>query len=81
MLNFILTGRSLQPKSVVKKINSALSSRIQVTENSRAGFLKERYDACIVHRARFAVESLICLGLMDLITEEYGKQFFLKSEQ
>ena len=43
--------------------------------------LKERYDACIVHRARFAVESLICLGLMDLITEEYGKQFFLKSEQ
>lgn len=42
---------------------------------------KEIHDACIVHRARFAVESLICFGLMDLMIEEYGKQFFLKSEQ
>lgn len=38
--------------------------------------IEGRHDPCIVHRARVVIDSVTAMGLVDLLLEQFGKDYF-----
>lgn len=75
----ITNGMPIRIKTVVKPTPSIAQKQNTVNYLTKENTILEingRHDPCIVHRARVVIDSMVAIGLVDLIMSEYGKHFF-----
>lgn len=75
----ISNGMPIQLRCVIKPTPSIYqiqnSVNLQTMENTTLK-IEGRHDPCIVHRARIVIDSVVAIGLVDLLQERYGIQYF-----
>lgn len=75
----ISNGMPIQLRCAIKPTPSIYQMQntvnLQTMENTKLK-IEGRHDPCIVHRARIVIDSMIAIGLVDLLQERYGIQYF-----
>ena len=74
----ISNGMPILMKTVIKATPSIAKSQNTVDYNKKENTtleIKGRHDPCIVHRARVVVDSMVAIGVLDLLVQKYGYNF------
>ncbi len=78
----ISNGMPITLNTVIKPTPSIYRTQntvdIKMMKNTTLS-IEGRHDPCIVHRARVVIDSVIAFGLVDLLIERYGIQYFMES--
>ena len=73
----ILITTAVKPTPSIYREQETIDFRKQTDEIIR---IEGRHDPCIVHRARVVIDSVIAIGLVDLLLTRYG-QFYFNDER
>lgn len=73
----ILITTAVKPTPSIYQKQETIDFRSQTDEVIQ---IKGRHDPCIVHRARTVIDSVIAVGLVDLLLTRYG-QFYFNEER
>ncbi len=74
----ITNGMPIIFKTVIKPTPSIAIEQhtVDISNNTNTTIqINGRHDPCIVHRARVVIDSMVAMGLLDLIIQRYGYQW------
>ena len=64
---------AIKPTASIFKRQNTINMK---TKENAELIIEGRHDPCIVHRARVVIDSVIAIGLVDLLIERFGIQYF-----
>lgn len=74
----ILITTAIKPTPSIYKEQETIDFRKRTNANIQ---IEGRHDPCIVHRARVVIDSVIAIGLVDLLLTRYGQLYFNKDRK